>query len=443
MMKNNPIQHSILNNTLNKLTCLGTFAGSFVKAKYYHKRTRLKLEKHQEKCFNRFKQKVLAHSPFYHAYLDLPLAQFPLINKKIHMAHFDQINTAHLLRDTALNIAITAENTRDFTPSYGQYAVGLSSGTSGNRGLFISSKIERAEWAGYMVAKAFPHYLRSQRIAFFLRANNTLYESTRSVFTQFRFFDLLTTLETHIKTLEAYNPSILIAPASVLLHLSRLQPAITPKKIIAVAEVLEEEDKQKISAYFGQKIHQIYQCTEGFLGITCSHGNLHLNEDNLIIEKHWVNQAQKRFSPIVTDLRRTTQPIVRYLLDDVLIENTTPCPCGSSHTRIQSIEGRKDDVLQLTNHSNKQIDVYSDFIRNTIVSHCEKVEEYRVTQTHTSALLIECEPYTNDIKDSIVSSLNSLFNKLDIKQPDYQFRPYQYPKKGEKRRRVINTVKST
>ncbi|WP_298769960.1 F390 synthetase-related protein [uncultured Shewanella sp.] len=440
MMKNNPIQHPKLNNTLNKLICLGAFAGSFVKAKYYHKRTRTKLEKHQEKCFIRFKQKVLTHSPYYQAYLDLPLAAFPVINKKIHMANFDRINTAHLLRDEALSIAIQAENTRDFSPSYGQYAVGLSSGTSGNKGLFISSKAEQAQWAGDMVAKAFPQYLKPQRIAFFLRANNKLYESSRSVLTQFRFFDLLTELEHHVSTLEAYNPTILIAPASVLLHLSRLQPAIIPKKIIAVAEVLEEEDKQQISAYFGQKIHQIYQCTEGFLGITCSHGNLHLNEDNLIIEKHWVNQAQKRFSPIVTDLRRTTQPIVRYLLDDVLIENTTTCPCGSSHTRIQSIEGRKDDVLQLTNNSNKQIDVYSDFIRNTIVSHCEKVKEYRVTQTHTNALLIECEPYDN--KDNIVSSLHSLFNKLDIKQPDYQFRPYQYPKKGEKRRRVINTVKS-
>ncbi len=433
----------VITKTPRKIACLGAFITGFFRAKYYQKITRSRLMKQQNKHFNRFKKEVLAHSPFYRTYLDWPLAQFPLINKKIHMGNFDQINTAHLLRDKALDIAITAENTRDFTPTYGQYAVGLSSGTSGNRGLFISSETERAEWAGYMVAKAFPHYLRPQRIAFFLRANNTLYESTRSLFTQFRFFDLLTTLETHINRLEAYNPSILIAPASVLLHLSRLKPAITPKKIIAVAEVLEEEDKQKISAYFGQKIHQIYQCTEGFLGITCSHGNLHLNEDNIIIEKHWIDQTQRRFSPIVTDLRRRTQPIVRYLLDDVLVEEPTPCPCGSSHTRIKSIEGRKDDVLQLTHHSNKAIHVYSDFIRNTIVSHCEKVEEYRVTQTHTSTLLIECGPYTNDNKDKIASSLNLLFNKLDIKQPNYQFKPYQYPKKGEKRRRVINTVKST
>lgn len=440
-IKSTGIKSTLMTNILRKITCLSAFVNGFFRAKYYQKIKRPQLIKHQHNRFNQFKKKVLAHSPYYQAYLHLPLDKFPVINKIIHMEHFDNINTAHLLRDKALNIAIEAENTRDFSPSYGEYAVGLSSGTSGNKGLFISSQTERGEWAGYMIAKAFPHYLRPQRIAFFLRANNKLYEGTRSLLTQFRFFDLLTELTTHVKTLEKYNPSILIAPASVLLHLSRLQPAISPKKIIAVAEVLEEEDKQKISAYFGQKIHQIYQCTEGFLGITCSHGNLHLNEDNIIIEKHWVDKAQQRFSPIVTDLRRQTQPIVRYLLDDVLIENTTPCPCGSSHTRIQSIEGRKDDVLQLTNHANKRVDIYSDFIRNTIVSHCEKVEEYRVTQTQHNTLVIECEPYTQDNTLHMVSSLNTLFDKLNIKQPNYQFQPYQCPKKGEKRRRVINTFK--
>ncbi|WBV66998.1 hypothetical protein PGH44_06835 [Legionella pneumophila] len=47
-------------------------------------------------------------------------------------------------------------------------AVGLSSGTSGSRGLFLVSEQERDAWAGIILAKAMPNGLRSrERIAFF------------------------------------------------------------------------------------------------------------------------------------------------------------------------------------------------------------------------------------------------------------------------------------
>ncbi|MCL1123433.1 F390 synthetase-related protein [Shewanella surugensis] len=431
----------MMKHPLKRIKKIWAFVTGFIRAKHYQKTTRLALLKHQTQAFNTFKSQTLSQSSYYQDYLDSPLTAFPVINKKIHMENFDRINTAGLSREKALEIAITSENTRDFTPSYGQYAVGLSSGTSGHRGLFVSSEIERSEWAGYMMAKALPHYYRSQRIAFFLRANNQLYESTQSLFIQYRFFDLMTELKTHINALEQYNPSILIAPASVLRNLCLLKPNIQPKKIIAVAEVLEEHDKQKISTFFGQKVHQIYQCTEGFLGISCAQGNLHLNEDNIIIEKQWIDKAQQRFSPIVTDLRRTTQPIVRYLLDDVLVEDITPCPCGSSHTRIKSIEGRKDDVLQLKNEANENVDIYSDFIRNTIVANCQHIDEYRVIQTHSDTLTIECTPYSSDNTQAITAGLNVLFNRLNVRQPQYRFQPYTAPNKGEKRRRVIRTFK--
>jgi hypothetical protein len=46
--------------------------------------------------------------------------------------------------------------------------------------------------------------------------------------------------------------------------------AVRPEKVYAVAEVLEIADERRIAAGLGQKrIHQLYQCTEGFLAHTC------------------------------------------------------------------------------------------------------------------------------------------------------------------------------
>ena len=53
------------------------------------------------------------------------------------------------------------------------------------------------------------------------------------------------------------------------------------------------KDTRKI---FCKKIHQVYQCNEGFLAHTCEKGNLHFNEDFLIIEKEYLDTEKKVLS---------------------------------------------------------------------------------------------------------------------------------------------------
>lgn len=100
------------------------------------------------------------------------------------------------------------------------------------------------------------------------------------------------------------------------------------KKIISVAEVLEDIDREFISTIFQQTVHQIYQCTEGFLATTCKHGTLHINEDLVHIEKEYLDQERGIFVPIITDFMRKTQPIIRYRLNDILIEKKQHAPAA-------------------------------------------------------------------------------------------------------------------
>lgn len=120
---------------------------------------------------------------------------------------------------------------------------------------------------------------------------------------------------------------------------------VRPDKIISVAEVLDPLDRSVLEQTFGQTIHQAYQCTEGFLGASCRMGMLHLNEDVVHIEKEYIDPSTRRFVPIVTDFSRTSQPIVRYRLNDILTEAEGRCACGSPFTAIERIEGRCDDML--------------------------------------------------------------------------------------------------
>ena len=63
------------------------------------------------------------------------------------MTHFNELNTLGVDRDQALEMAIRGEQTRDFTEMNGEVAVGLSSGTSGHRGVFVTTEKERSMWA--------------------------------------------------------------------------------------------------------------------------------------------------------------------------------------------------------------------------------------------------------------------------------------------------------
>lgn len=395
--------------------------------------TREQLSTYQEKKFKQLVKKTLSQSPFYQDYLDKPLHEWPIINKKIMMEHFDVINTANIKKKEAMEVALKAENSRDFSALIGDVAVGLSSGTSGNRGLFLANPQERDAWAGILLAKALPKGLRrKERIAFFLRANSRLYTNlSKSKKIQFHFFDLLDNFETHITKLNELKPTVLSAPASVLLALAKEKHRvhINPEKIFAVAEVLEPRDETIISKAFNCQISQVYQCTEGFLAISDKTTNhLLLNEEYLIVEKEWIDKT--RFVPIITDLLRTTQPIVRYRLDDVLIEEQST----EVFTRLSGIEGRLGDICYATKEQ-QMIPLFADLIRQKMASFPFEFEDYTIQQHELNQFTIQITPELTD-RESLIAHLNELFSAQNYDIPNWKWAPYVRKEHSMKNRRI-------
>jgi putative adenylate-forming enzyme len=412
---------------------------------YYYKtlwlkhtlKTKDQLIAYQEKQFKKHIKKTLSKTPFYQAYLDKPLHEWPVINKKIMMEHFNQLNTVNLSKEEALDVALKAEKSRDFSPLIKDIAVGLSSGTSGNRGLFLTSPKERDAWAGIILAKVLPNGLRTkERIAFFLRANNNLYTTlNKNRKIQFHFFDLLHDFDEHIKQLNILNPTILSAPASVLLELARHKKQLTikPKKIYSVAEVLEPNDDAEISDAFNCPVSQVYQCTEGFLAINDKHSNhLVMNEEFLIIEKEWLDE--NRFVPIITDLFRTTQPIVRYRLDDVLVLKNT----DNIFTELTAIEGRVGDICY-GKKEQKIVPIFSDTLRQQMASSPVTFDDYLICQHAINEFSIQVTPELVD-KNILIDHLNTLFRQKACDIPNWNWQVYEKKAMDVKRRRIQSKI---
>ena len=358
----------------------------YLRAKYILRFTsRKQLERYQQKKLKHILRWMHKHSPFYQ---HLPvtcenLSTWPLMNKQQMMTHFDTLNTANITLKQALEVAQKAEKSRDFTPKIGKYSVGLSSGTSGIRGVFLISPWEQAKWSGTILAKMLPKSLFcKQKIAFFLRADNNLYESIKSHIIQFKFFDLKKPFEQHIAALQDFRPDILVAPPSVLYLLAQTQERrelqIKPLKIISVADVLYEDIKTYINHIFGLPVHQVYQATEGLIACTCVHGKLHLNEDLMLVQKQYLDENSGRFVPVLTDFNRRTQSIIRYELNDILTEDKNLCSCGNPATVIARIEGRCDDVLYVSGNPSRP--VFPDFIVRTVLRYLPCVGNFQFRQ---------------------------------------------------------------
>ncbi len=405
----------------------------YLQAKYFRRfLSRRQLERWQQKKL----KKVLRNAPKryrFYAHLSEPTySNFPIQNKRSTVHHFQDLNAYQIPSDLAFDMAVRAEKTREFKPMLGKVTVGLSTGTSGSRGLFLANRKERLRWAGTVLAKVLPKPIwKSSRIAFCFRANSNLYttvSSNQSI--QFRFFDLLDPFEQLIEQLNAAQPDLLVAPAYFLRLLAQAKEnqhlTISPTRVISVAEVLEDVDREIIERNFQKPIHQIYQATEGFIGSTCRFGTLHLNEDLLFFEKEYLDSdpepSKRRFVPIITDLFRSSQAMIRYRLNDVLIEKTTQCPCGSIFTAIEKVEGRCDDVFYLPDSKQNTLrPIYPDLIRNRLVQDVPHLHEFQVIQISPMQIEIRYElETTEDRGDQLLQALQNLFQEMGLKIPHFE-----------------------
>lgn len=436
---------------LERLRSLWRLAASFIHSRWGLRFTdRAQLEAWQARRLRCFLRKTAPRAARLRAFAGQPLGNWPGMDKSVLMEQFAASNSQGIALPAALEVALEAERSRDFDPQLGELTVGLSSGTSGHRGVFLVSREERERWAGTLLARTLPSRLLRHllpwhpplRIAFFLRANSRLYTTLRSRRIDFAFHDLLHGLDGALATLEQQQPQVLVGPATVLRGLAEAKLAgrlrIAPVHVVSVAEVLEADDAARIEQAFGQRPAQIYQASEGFLGYSCEQGGLHLNETHLLVEPEWLDAEHSRFQPVITDFSRTTQIIVRYRLNDVLRVAPTPCPCGRAERSLAAIEGRADEVFWLPATDGRGLrPLYPDLLRRALATAATRLEEWRLRQVGMLWHMELQAPARAAAEAALTQALAALFQQQGVQPATLQFADWQPDAVGAKRRRLL------
>lgn len=347
----------------------------------------------------------------------------PTVDKIAVTANFDRLNTAGLSRARVEGFALEMERSGDHLrylrgPDGRDYVIGMSSGTSGARGLVVTDRAltERLPFV-FAARSGLPLSLLPWRIAFMLRVHSQAFQDINAPLVRLDYLNTMTPVEDVVGHIARMRANVLMAPPSVMRILSceaHRMPGL--KLLVSIAEVLHEDDEAFIREGFGLPIIQIYQASEGVIGCTCAHGTLHVNEDLVYVELlddedlPVTGPGGRARRMLVTNLYNRVQPLIRYELND-LIELGEPCACGSGFRTIARVLGRSDDVLWFESISGPRRPVFPDLVSRWIISASDGVMDYRVEQDGAGSLTVWLDVVDAEARGNVEASVRDAFER--------------------------------
>jgi phenylacetate-CoA ligase len=401
---------------------------------------------------------ALAHLPYYrelwHGHNPSDVWNLPTTRKRDLMEHMAGANVL----GASWNELIQFREQIDTRGDYGRlfrdrYNIELSSGTSGAKGIFLFSPAERALYGTMIAARLqLPRALYPLSAVLILRVDSPSFHAINRRSINLRYLSLSTPIPKMVRSLNETAPNLLAGQPWVLRELAREQRAgrlrLKLGALVPVAEVLEPDVREEIGKTFAAPIRELYQASEGFIASSCMHGRLHINEDFVAVQLYdhqgdSVQPGALARRMVVTDLYRRTQPIIRYVLNDMIELDTETCPCGSCFRVIRRIHGRADDLLWAEDRAGQPRPIFPDYFLRYIIRATEAVEEYQVTQTERDRLIVRLQVRSGQDESSastaVRANLDRLYAEHDCRTPaiEFSFGPPRLDKESLKLRRVI------
>ncbi len=161
------------------------------------------------------------------------------------------------------------------------------------------------------------------------------------------------------------------------------------------AQVLPDQTREKIEESLETRVYDKYGSRE-FSGIAyeCGHGGVHHVMDESYIVEILVEGRPAEPSEVgevvVTDLNNFSVPLLRYRVGDLAtaVDQSTPCPCGRSLSRIGAIQGRSQALVHCASGT---------WLSGTLFAHFFKDYEYlirhfQVIQSEYNAFVLRVVP---------------------------------------------------
>ena len=342
--------------------------------------SRARLLEHQQARLRMVRAHALARTSFYPRYHggdpERRFETLPSLTKAQVMEAFDDIVVDRRVRLGAVRAHVQAGDPGLFR---GRYRVVLTSGTTGEPGVFV---FDRRSWIAMLAAFTRSIEIGGCQSRLTRRLRTAVIGSTHATSVSRQFASTYSCWWTPISSIEALDPlaavvdrlnaarpDVLLAYTSSARLLAGEQVAgrlrIRPRWVFVTGEVLTPHTRRQIVAAWGVEPVSNYTASEtGDLGVECAEAHrMHLAEDTTVIEA--VDEENRPVPPgtwsakvLVTPLRSRIQPLIRYELSDQILLSPDPCPCGRPFAVIEGIRGRVEERVRLPALAGGSVDVH-------------------------------------------------------------------------------------
>lgn len=189
-----------------------------------------------------------------------------------------------------------------------------------------------------------------------------------------------------------------------------IKEGIDPKKDLAIRRIFVAgepggsipETRQRIEALWGAKVYDYYGLSDIFgscAGMCEEQHGLHWAEDHILVEVLDPETQEpvadgERGELVLTTLKKSARPMIRFRTGDIVSFTSEPCACGRTAQRMLGTHGRLDDMLII-----KGVNIFPSDIEAIARKDHELTGEYRLVverENHLDRLTVEIERIATD-----------------------------------------------
>jgi phenylacetate-CoA ligase len=183
------------------------------------------------------------------------------------------------------------------------------------------------------------------------------------------------------------------------------------RAILTAGEPAAPATRSVIEEVWNAQTFDFYGNTENlsYLGVDCEEQTgFHFWRDRTVVE---IVDPDGRPVPegeegelVFTNLSSRSMPAIRLRIADLTRIDSSPCPCGRTHPRVQYILGRREDIVKL-----RGVNIYPRVVEDIVRATPELGSEYRIVfrrKDEIDSLVLQVEPLVADAqRDPIVADI--------------------------------------
>lgn len=147
-----------------------------------------------------------------------------------------------------------------------------------------------------------------------------------------------------VKAVAGYPSAVYLLAQSCLDSGIKLRLA----SVLTSSETLTASMRNTITEAFKCKVFDFYGSAERVCYIfTCEQGHYHIIPEYGLTELIPVgDNGDRKYSVVSTGFWNLAMPLIRYEMGDLVVKSENNCPCGRNFEAIESISGRRGDVVK-------------------------------------------------------------------------------------------------